>query len=87
MRRPSSGGCSRFTVTDFGKGMPEGALRKFRGNGMNMGVGLSGMRERLADLDGELNFSIRRKRNDSIGENTAPGGYRLSHNPKNRFRK
>jgi signal transduction histidine kinase len=45
-----------LTVTDFGKGVPDSALRKFRGNGMNMGVGLSGMRERLADLDGRLDI-------------------------------
>jgi len=45
-----------LAVTDFGKGMPAEALRKFRGNGMNMGVGLSGMRERLADLDGQLDI-------------------------------
>jgi signal transduction histidine kinase len=43
-------------VIDFGKGMPAEALRKFRGNGTNMGVGLSGMRERLADLDGQLDI-------------------------------
>lgn len=45
-----------LAVTDFGKGMPSEALRKFRGNGTNMGVGLSGMRERLADLDGQLDI-------------------------------
>ena len=45
-----------LAVTDFGKGMPTEALRKFRGNGTNMGVGLSGMRERLADLDGQLDI-------------------------------
>jgi signal transduction histidine kinase len=43
-------------VTDFGKGMPAEALRRFRRNGANMGVGLCGMRERLADLDGELDI-------------------------------
>jgi signal transduction histidine kinase len=45
-----------LAVTDFGKGMPAEALRKFRGSGTNMGVGLSGMRERLADLDGQLDI-------------------------------
>jgi signal transduction histidine kinase len=45
-----------LAVTDFGKGMPTEALRKFRGNGTNMGVGLSGMRERLTDLDGQLDI-------------------------------
>jgi signal transduction histidine kinase len=45
-----------LAVTDFGKGIPVAALRKFRGNGTNMGVGLSGMRERLADLDGQLDI-------------------------------
>jgi signal transduction histidine kinase len=44
-----------LAVTDFGKGMSAESLRKFRGNG-NMGVGLSGMRERLADLDGRLDI-------------------------------
>jgi two-component system NarL family sensor kinase len=45
-----------LAVTDFGKGMSRETLRKFRGNGINMGVGLSGMRERLADLDGQLDI-------------------------------
>jgi signal transduction histidine kinase len=45
-----------LAVTDFGKGLPAEALRKFRGNGTTMGVGLSGMRERLADLDGQLDI-------------------------------
>jgi signal transduction histidine kinase len=45
-----------LAVTDFGKGMAPEALRRFRGNGMSMGVGLSGMRERLADLDGQLDI-------------------------------
>jgi signal transduction histidine kinase len=45
-----------LAVTDFGKGMPAESLRKFRVNGTDMGVGLSGMRERLADLDGQLDI-------------------------------
>jgi signal transduction histidine kinase len=51
-----------LAVTDFGKGIPTESLKKFNENGTNVGVGLSGMRERLADLDGELNI-----RSDSRG--------------------
>ena len=45
-----------LAVTDFGKGMPCESLKKIGGNRTNLGVGLSGMRERLVDLDGRLDI-------------------------------
>jgi len=43
-----------LTVSDDGKGIPEGVLAKFRG-GAAPGIGLAGMRERLAEFGGLLN--------------------------------
>jgi signal transduction histidine kinase len=45
-----------LAVTDFGKGMPAELFGKFCGKGANAGVGLAGMKERLADLDGRLDI-------------------------------
>ncbi len=45
-----------LAVTDFGKGMPAELVGKFCGKGANAGVGLAGMQERLADLDGRLDI-------------------------------
>ncbi len=45
-----------LAVTDFGKGMPAELFGKFCGKGANAGVGLAGMQERLADLDGRLDI-------------------------------
>ncbi len=44
----------RLTVTDDGMGIPEEILAKFRG-GAAPGIGLAGMRERLAEFGGVLN--------------------------------
>lgn len=41
-------------VKDYGGGMPQELLRTFRTKGTGFGVGLSGMRERVRELNGEL---------------------------------
>jgi len=45
-----------FTVRDFGRGMPADLIQGSETNGNHVGVGLSGMRERVNDLGG--NFEI-----------------------------
>ena len=41
-----------LTVRDFGRGMPADLIPGFGANGRNVGVGLTGMRERINDLGG-----------------------------------
>jgi len=41
-------------IRDFGKGIPTNALDRFRNNSGAIGVGLAGMRERVAELGGQL---------------------------------
>jgi two-component system NarL family sensor kinase len=41
-----------LTVRDFGRGMPAGLIQRFGANGRSVGVGLTGMRERIHDLSG-----------------------------------
>ena len=43
-----------LTVRDFGRGMPAEFLQGLQERGAHFGVGLSGMRERVSDLDGQL---------------------------------
>jgi signal transduction histidine kinase len=43
-----------LSVSDDGKGIPEDVLAKFRG-GAAPGIGLAGMRERLAEFGGQIN--------------------------------
>jgi signal transduction histidine kinase len=43
-----------MTVTDYGKGIPEATLQNFRSSKSPSGVGLAGMRGRIADVDGKL---------------------------------
>jgi signal transduction histidine kinase len=42
-------------VRDFGKGVPPEMLESFRTKGANLGVGLTGMQERVRELGGQLN--------------------------------
>lgn len=46
----------RISIRDFGKGIPEEMLRNIERTSSGAGVGLGGMRERIAELDGR--FSI-----------------------------
>ena len=43
-----------MTLTDHGKGIPEATLQNFRSSKSPFGVGLAGMRGRVADADGKL---------------------------------
>jgi signal transduction histidine kinase len=45
-----------LSVRDFGRGMPAGLRQGSDQNGNHVGVGLSGMRERITDLGGSLNI-------------------------------
>jgi signal transduction histidine kinase len=46
-----------LTVRDYGHGMSPDIVSKFRDHGTGVGVGLSGMRERLKELAGQLELS------------------------------
>ncbi len=46
----------RLTITDDGKGIPERVLERFHTAGTEVGVGLAGMRERIAELGGNLDI-------------------------------
>jgi signal transduction histidine kinase len=46
--------CIVMTVTDHGKGIPAVVLENFRTSKSASGVGLAGMRGRVADIDGKL---------------------------------
>jgi two-component system sensor histidine kinase UhpB len=49
-----SDGHVHLSVSDDGRGIPEDVLAKFRG-GAAPGIGLAGMRERLAEFGGQIN--------------------------------
>ena len=49
-------GVVRISIRDYGKGIPEEMLRNIEQTSSGAGVGLGGMRERVAELDGR--FSI-----------------------------
>ncbi len=53
--RDENGVC--LHVSDNGKGVPEARLKQFRESGSGMGVGISGMRERVGELGGQLLLS------------------------------
>lgn len=46
-----------LTVRDYGKGIPPELLRAFTTKGINVGVGLAGMRERARELGGEIKIN------------------------------
>jgi signal transduction histidine kinase len=48
------GSSVRLTIRDYGKGIPQNVLERFRKNGTNVGVGLAGVRERIKELGGAL---------------------------------
>ncbi|MGB8834718.1 MAG: ATP-binding protein, partial [Candidatus Sulfotelmatobacter sp.] len=43
-------------VRDYGNGMPAESLRQFKNKGTNLGVGLTGMRERVRELSGRFDI-------------------------------
>jgi signal transduction histidine kinase len=45
-----------LVLQDFGKGMPAAMLEQFRKTSTGSGIGLAGMRERIAELGGTLNI-------------------------------
>ena len=45
-----------MTLRDYGKGIPETVLQNFKTSGAPSGVGLGGMRGRIADMDGTLDL-------------------------------
>jgi signal transduction histidine kinase len=47
----------RLSLKDFGKGVPGDIAQSFARGGPGLGVGLSGMKERMRDLGGRLNLS------------------------------
>jgi len=46
-----------LSVRDFGRGIPEGRLQEFNQDGIGMGVGLAGMRERVREVGGQLRLN------------------------------
>jgi len=46
-----------FTARDYGRGFPAEIVKRFREHGSGVGVGLSGMRERMKELGGSLELS------------------------------
>jgi signal transduction histidine kinase len=64
-----SDGHVTLTVTDDGKGIPEEVLARFR-DGAASGIGLAGMRERLAEFGGE--FRVESSGGGSIVEAVIP---------------
>ena len=53
IRLESTPGSVKMTVRDYGKGIPAATVEKFRRNA-GIGVGLSGMRERVSEMNGSI---------------------------------
>ncbi len=48
-------------MSDYGKGIPADTLENFRVKGTHVGVGLAGMKERVAEFKGELEIRSDRR--------------------------
>jgi len=70
------GGCVQLTVSDDGKGIPEDVLSKFRG-GAAPGIGLAGMRERLAEFGGQIR--VESSHTGSVVQAVIPTGPTVAH--------
>jgi signal transduction histidine kinase len=46
--------CAVLEIRDFGRGMPEQVMERFRRTGTGSGVGLAGIRERVKELGGDF---------------------------------
>ena len=44
----------QLSIRDYGKGVPQNTLERFKKNGTNVGVGLAGIRERIKELGGSF---------------------------------
>jgi len=44
-------------IRDYGQGIPQEVLESFKTSGNGTGVGLAGIRERLREVDGQLDLS------------------------------
>jgi two-component system, chemotaxis family, CheB/CheR fusion protein len=59
-----------MSVSDHGRGIPAGLLERFNATGIGMGVGLSGIRDRVSELGGKL--EIRSDTNGTLVRVTVP---------------
>jgi len=50
-------GTVSLEIRDYGQGIPQEVLEKFKTTGNGVGVGLAGIRERLREVDGKLELS------------------------------
>jgi signal transduction histidine kinase len=53
--------CAVLTIQDFGKGIPKETLEQFQQSGVNVGVGLAGIRERVKELGGTFELRSSKK--------------------------
>ncbi len=50
-------GTVSLEIRDYGRGIPQEVLERFKITGNGIGVGLAGIRERLRKVDGKLDLS------------------------------
>ncbi len=70
---PSATACVRASVTDDGRGLPDAAQLGPRGDGLEGGFGISGMRERAELVGGELELAPGAGARDRRAPDGAPG--------------
>jgi len=46
-----------LSVRDYGTGIPSHVLQAFKGNGMGLGIGLAGMKQRVLDMGGHMSIA------------------------------